>query len=120
MANSVAVDRVFYALADPTRRHILDELGSNGPRSASALAAQADISRQAIAKHLTIMTEAGLVQRSRAGREVVFTVDAHQFAATGRWMQRIAQRWENAHTVRESRASLPFTKSEAATTSVSA
>ena len=120
MANSVAVDRVFYALADPTRRHILEELGSNGPRSASALSAQADISRQAIAKHLTIMEEAGLVERSRAGREVVFAVDAHQFAATGRWMQRIAQRWDNAHSVRDARARVLTTESEAATTSVSA
>lgn len=120
MANSVAVDRVFYALADPTRRHILEELGSNGPRSASALSAQADISRQAIAKHLTIMEEAGLVERSRAGREVVFAVDAHQFAATGRWMQRIAQRWDNAQSVRDARARVLTTESEAATTSVSA
>ena len=120
MANSVAVDRVFYALADPTRRHILEELGSNGPRSASALSAQADISRQAIAKHLTIMEEAGLVERSRVGREVVFAVDAHQFAATGRWMQRIAQRWDNAQSVRDARAHVITTKSEVATTSVSA
>lgn len=104
MANSVAVDRVFYALADSTRRQILEELGSHGARSASALAAHADISRQAIAKHLTIMESAGLVTRSRIGREIVFSVDAHQFAATGRWMQRIAQRWENADRVRRARS----------------
>ena len=116
MANTVAVDRVFYALADPPRRHILEELGSSGPRSASALAAHADISRQAIAKHLTIMADAGLVERTRSGREVVFAVDAHQFAATGRWMQRIAQRWENAQSVRGSRPGLAMAKSEAATT----
>ena len=113
MANSVAVDRVFYALADPTRRHLLEELGAHGPRSASALAAQSDISRQAIAKHLTIMEEAGLVERARMGREIVFAVDAHQFAATGRWMQRIAQRWANAQTAP---AGLPRTQSSGAAT----
>ena len=94
MSNPVSVDQVFYALADPTRRQILELLGSEGPQSASGLAANAKISRQAIAKHLSIMEGAGLLLRRRAGREVLFAVDTHQFAATGRWMQRIAQRWQ--------------------------
>lgn len=93
MSNPVAVDQIFYALADPTRRQILETLGTVGPRSASALATNADISRQAIAKHLSIMERAGLLIRTRQGREVCYAVDTHQLAATGRWMQRIAVRF---------------------------
>lgn len=93
MSNAVAVDQIFYALADPTRRQILETLGTLGARSASSLAINAEISRQAIAKHLSIMEQAGLLVRERRGREICYAVDTHQLAATGRWMQRIAQRF---------------------------
>ncbi len=95
MTNRVAVDQIFHALADANRRHILETLGNQGPKSASALAANAQISRQAIAKHLAIMEAAGLLNRARFGREVLFAVDPRQISATGRWMQRIAGRWEH-------------------------
>ena len=52
------------------------------------------ISRQAIAKHLVILEQAGLVSRVRQGKEVCFQTQAHQLAATGRWMQRLAARWD--------------------------
>ncbi|MFI9407292.1 ArsR/SmtB family transcription factor [Nocardia sp. NPDC052316] len=52
---------VFTALADPTRRGILAELAAHGPATATDLADRLPISRQAIAKHLTLLTEAGLV-----------------------------------------------------------
>lgn len=94
MPNTVAVDHVFIALADPRRRALLERLGREGPTSASALSADDDISRQAIAKHLKTLEEAGLVHRTRNGREVCFAADPHQLSATGRWLQRIAQRWE--------------------------
>lgn len=95
MVHSVAVDQVFTALADPMRRNLLEDLASSGPRSASSLARSHDISRQAIAKHLKILSGAGLVSRHKVGREVCFKVEAHQIGATGRWMQRMAQRWES-------------------------
>ena len=93
MHSAIEVDQVFNALADPTRRHLLEQLAVHGPQSASTLARAAQISRQAIAKHLTVLDTAGLVSRRRSGREVIFGVEAHQLAATGRWMQRMAQRW---------------------------
>ena len=52
---------VFAALADPTRRHILAQLATRGPATATDLATVLPISRQAIAKHLGLLTEAGLV-----------------------------------------------------------
>ena len=94
MTHTVAIDQVFAALADTRRRQLLELLGTEGPKSASALARQGDISRQAIAKHLAILEAASLVHRIRSGREIMFAVDANQLSATGRWMQRIAQRWQ--------------------------
>jgi DNA-binding transcriptional ArsR family regulator len=54
-------EQVFVALADPTRRSILAALATYGPSTATDLAARLPISRQAIAKHLTLMADAGLV-----------------------------------------------------------
>jgi DNA-binding transcriptional ArsR family regulator len=54
-------EQVFVALADPTRRAILARLASGGPATATDLAARLPITRQAIAKHLTLLAEAGLV-----------------------------------------------------------
>lgn len=87
------VAEVFAALADPTRRQLLERLAQAGGASASAIAKELPISRQAIAKHLQILVNAGLVLRTKTGREIVFEVDPDQFAATGRWMQRRAERW---------------------------
>ncbi|MEE4281648.1 MAG: metalloregulator ArsR/SmtB family transcription factor [Pseudomonadales bacterium] len=91
----VAVDQVFSALADATRRHLLEIIADHGPISASTLAVNLDISRQAIVKHLQLLEQAGLVSRKRHGKQIRFTVEAHQLAATGRWLQRMAQRWES-------------------------
>jgi len=91
----VAVDQVFSALADGRRRQLLEIIAEQGPISASAVADLLDISRQAIVKHLQLLEQAGLVSRARHGKQIRFTVEAHQLAATGRWLQRIAQRWES-------------------------
>ena len=92
--STVTVDLVFTALSDATRRHILEVLAAEGAASASAIAQTMPISRQAIAKHLGILERAGLVTRVRQGKEILFAAQAHQLAATGRWMQRLAARWD--------------------------
>ena len=92
--STVAVDQVFAALADATRRQLLEILADQGPASASALSNDLPISRQAIAKHMVALEQAGLVSRTKRGKEICFQVEAHQLAATGRWMQRLAARWD--------------------------
>ena len=91
---AVAVDRVFFALADASRRQILELLANHGAASASTMATDMTITRQAIAKHLQILERAGLVSRFRQGKSIYYRVETHQLAATGRWLQRFAERWE--------------------------
>lgn len=92
--STVAVNLVFSALADSTRRHVLERLAVGGAASASTLARELPVSRQAIVKHMSVLEDAGLVSRKRNGREIVFNAEAHQLAATARWMQRMAERWD--------------------------
>ena len=78
------VDQVFAALADPTRRQLLELLGGQAAASATALAGQLPVSRQAVVKHLAVLQQSDLVTRRRDGREVVFTVRPERLAATRR------------------------------------
>lgn len=94
-SSAVAVDAVFAALGDPTRRRILERLAHQS-MSATQLTRDASISRQAIVKHLQILHTAGLVTRARKGKAVHYRAATHQIAATGRWMQRTAAAWERS------------------------
>jgi len=88
-----AVDAVFVALADPTRRQLLELLGDRATASATALAGQLPVTRQAVVKHLAILEESELVTRRRDGREVVFTVRPERLVATASWMTSLAASW---------------------------
>lgn len=89
-----AVTDVLTALADPTRRRILDALAAHGEATATVLAAELPVSRQAIVKHLAVLDKAGLVAGRREGREARFTVRPEGLGATARWMDRIAADWD--------------------------
>ena len=88
------VDQVLLALADPTRRQLLEELGRHPACSATTLAAQVPVSRQAVAKHLAVLRESRLVDSHRVGKEVLFTVRPEQLTATASWMTNLAATWE--------------------------
>jgi DNA-binding transcriptional ArsR family regulator len=88
------VDQVFAALADPTRRQLLELLGGQAAASATALAGQLPVSRQAVVKHLAVLQQSDLVTRRRDGREVVFTVRPERLAATASWMTSVAASWQ--------------------------
>jgi DNA-binding transcriptional ArsR family regulator len=91
----VLVDRVLAALADPTRRQLLETLGRNPPCSATTLAAQLPISRQAVVQHLAVLRESELVTSYRSGKEVLFTAQPERLAVTGSWMTGLAASWED-------------------------
>ncbi|HET6916124.1 MAG TPA: metalloregulator ArsR/SmtB family transcription factor [Acidimicrobiales bacterium] len=86
---------LFAALADPTRRRLLDRLSSDGPLSATDLARNAPVSRQAVAKHLGTLTAAGLVQPQRRGREVLYGVSPARLADASRWLADLGAKWDD-------------------------
>ena len=84
---------MFAALADETRWSILTALGE-GNASASALAGILPVSRQAIAKHLSVLQEVGLVEPVPVGREVRFRVVGASLNATARKLDEIGREWD--------------------------
>ena len=88
------VDSVLAALADPTRRRLLDLLAERGEVTATVLAEQLPVTRQAIVKHLTLMELAGLVSSQKVGREVRFSVRPEALDTTARWMSSLAAQWD--------------------------
>jgi len=89
-----AVDSVLVALADPTRRQLLDLLAAQGEATATTLAGRVPVSRQAVVKHLAVLNAAGLVSGSRVGREVRYAVRPAALDATARWMAALATDWD--------------------------
>ena len=87
-------DELWAAIADPSRRRVLDLLVQRGEASASWLAGQVPFTRQAVSKHLVVLEEAGLVGRRKQGREVLYRVDANRLDQASRAMADVAQRWD--------------------------
>ena len=85
---------VLVALADPTRRHLLAELAACGTATGTELAEQLPVSRQAVVKHLAVLSRAGLVAGQREGREVRYVARPEGLAATARWMTELAAEWD--------------------------
>ena len=98
--------QVFNALGDPTRRHIVESL-SHGEASATQLAADLPVTRQAVSKHLTALREAGLVDSRKQGRETLYRVNAGPLDAAAAWIVRVGGEWdarlERLRTLVESR-----------------
>lgn len=91
---SAAPPAMCAALGDATRWEILTRLGQ-GPMSASALARELPVSRQAIGKHLEVLREVGLVESEQRGREVVHIAVGARLGALARELDRMGRSWEN-------------------------
>jgi DNA-binding transcriptional ArsR family regulator len=89
-----ADDGLWSAIADPSRRRVLDLLVSNGDVSASWLAGRVPFSRQAVSKHLVVLERAGLVSRRKQGREVLYQVEAGRLDQAARAMAELAAQWD--------------------------
>ena len=88
------VDAVFAALADPTRRRLLDQLSSDGPLTATQLAASYPVTRQAVVKHLGALAAAGLLDAERQGREVRYGVVAGRLGGASSWLAEVGSKWD--------------------------
>jgi DNA-binding transcriptional ArsR family regulator len=89
-----AVDDVLTALADPTRRRLLDRLAGHGETTATVLGAQLPVSRQAVVQHLGVLEQVDLVSSRRVGRERRYRVRPERLTETARWLSQVAQAWD--------------------------
>jgi ArsR family transcriptional regulator, cadmium/lead-responsive transcriptional repressor len=89
-----ALGAVFAALADPTRRHVVRILAQRSCVTASGLAEELPISRQAIAKHLGALAAAGLVSSTHEGRETRYRLTPEPLGEAIEWMAAAGARWE--------------------------
>lgn len=87
---------LFAALGDGTRLALVDRLGRGGPQSITQLTDGTAITRQAITKHLMVLAQAGIVSDVRRGREHVWTLEANRVAEARRYLDTIAQQWDEA------------------------
>ena len=88
------VDQLWAAVADPTRRRLLDVLLAQREATATTLARELPVTRQAVAKHLAVLDRAGLVEGDRRGREVRYVVRPKRLDAAARAMARVAAQWD--------------------------
>jgi len=85
---------VFGALADPTRRALVEALGREGAATATQLSTEFPVTRQAIAKHLTMLASAGIVAGDRVGREQRYRLDPQAFEPAVAWMAGVGAAWD--------------------------
>ena len=91
---TTAVDAVFAALADPTRRGLFDAVVARGPVSATELADDVPISRQAVSKHLRILDDAGLVEARRRGRATMYEARPTGLREISDWVRAVDASWD--------------------------
>ncbi|HEX8794122.1 MAG TPA: metalloregulator ArsR/SmtB family transcription factor [Polyangiaceae bacterium] len=89
---SVSLDTVLTAVADPTRRTIIDRL-AKGPVRVTDLADPLPMSLAAVSKHVQVLERAGLVRRSQQGREHFLALDARPLRDVARWANRYERFW---------------------------
>ena len=87
-------DDLWSAIGDPTRRRMLDLLLVSGAGTATSLAAQMPVTRQAVAKHLLVLDRAGLVRPAAAGREKRYRVDSSQLARAVAQLTSVGTAWD--------------------------
>ena len=90
---SVELNRVFQALADPTRRAVLERL-NRGPAPMSELAEPFDMALPSFSQHLDVLEDCGLVRSSKEGRVRTFELQAKPLEVAGHWMAKQRALWE--------------------------
>jgi DNA-binding transcriptional ArsR family regulator len=101
-ASAVARPRVhdaaplFAALGDETRLRLIHRLSSAGPGSTAHLSEKSSVSRQAISKHLLVLSKAGLVRSRRHGRERIWDLERDRLGDAHAYLNRISQQWDAA------------------------
>lgn len=84
---------VFQAIADPTRRAILNRVAL-APQTPNALAESFKTTRQAVSKHIRILVECRLVKQEQAGREIFYYLNPEKLKEVDQWLDSFRQQWE--------------------------
>ena len=85
---------MFVALADPTRRTILEILASNGELSATDIYEHFPVSPQAVSQHLKVLREAKLVEMEKRAQKHLYRLNPHTLSQFEAWVQQMKQKWE--------------------------
>ena len=88
------VDRVFAALGDPGRRSLVEAVAARGSATATELARELPVTRQAVAKQLGALADAGLVRATRSGRETRYEVTPAPLEEAVAWMVSVGSAWD--------------------------
>jgi len=87
---------VFAALGDPTRLRLVRRMSDEGPQSISDLTTGAGVTRQAIAKHLNALADAGLAKSVKQGRQVVWSLETRRLEIARRHLDFVSHSWDEA------------------------
>ena len=90
--HGASIDTTFSALADPTRRQLLERL-DGGPATVSMLAEPFDVTLTAIAQHLKVLESAGLIRTEKIGRQRLCTIDQAALAMAQAWIDERRTNW---------------------------
>ena len=94
MLDTERLDATFFALADPTRRAIIALIALQA-MTPNAIAEHFDTSRQAVSKHLRILTECELVTQEQQGREIYYQLEINKMKEIEKWLEQLRKIWED-------------------------
>lgn len=94
MSPAMSEEALLEAVADTSRRRVLDLLLAHGEVTPTALAAELPFTRQAVTKHLAVLDRVGLVESTRRGREVRYSIRPEHLDIAVRAMAKVAARWD--------------------------
>jgi DNA-binding transcriptional ArsR family regulator len=89
-----SLDPLFSALADPTRRQVVEMLSDGREMTVNQVAQKFDMSRQAVAKHLAILRDADVIRSEKQGRERVHVLVPGRMTALAEWVERYSEFWD--------------------------
>ena len=92
--DSGRVSRVFDALGDPGRRSLVEAVASRGSATATELASELPVTRQAVAKHLVSLRDAGLVDSRKSGRETLYQLNPAPLDQAVAWIASVGGEWD--------------------------
>ncbi len=88
------LEAVFHALADPTRRYLIETISESPEATSTSLASGLPISRQAVSKHLAALADAGLVEPTRSGRETRYRLGPRGLGDAASWIAAVGAGWD--------------------------